>query len=83
MSIFELNEAITNTFTSSQSGVLSASTIALLLGVVFTESVDSDLSAHVKLISNGSSANVKPIGVIRSKIFIACGLVVDGPLQKL
>ena len=63
--------------------MFSASTITLLLGVVFTESVDTDLSAHVKLVSYGSSANVKPIRIIRSKIFIACGLVVDGPLQKL
>lgn len=83
MSIFKLNEAITNTFTSSQSGVLSASTITLFLGVVFTKSVNTDLSAHVKLVGDGSSANVKPIRIIRSEIFIACSLVVDGPLQKL
>ena len=63
--------------------MLSAGTITLLLRVVFTESVDTDLSAHVKLVSDGSSANVKPIRIIRSEIFVACGLVVDGPLQKL
>ena len=60
--------------------MLSAGSHSLGGGVVLSEGVDSNLSSHVKLVSNGGSSDVEPVGVIRSEVLEATGLIVNGPL---
>lgn len=80
--ILELDEAVSDALTGSESRVLGVGSVSLLLGVVLSESVDSDLTSHVELIGNGGSSDVEPVWVIWSKVLGAGGLVVHGPLKK-
>ena len=47
---------------------------------MLSEGVDSNLSSHVKLISDGGSSSVKPVVIVWSEVLGAGGLVVIGPL---
>jgi hypothetical protein len=83
LSLFELNEAVSNAFTSDDSALLFAGSVSLLSTVVLSEGVDSDLLSHVELIGNGGSSNVKPVWVIRSEILVASCFIVVGPLYNI
>jgi hypothetical protein len=63
--------------------VFGACSVSLLLTIVLSEGVDSDLSSHVKLIGDGGSSNVKPVLIIRSKILETSGFIEDGPLYYI
>ena len=73
-------KAESDVLTSDESRVFSAGSVSLFAGVVLSESVDSNLSSHVELISTGGSSDVKPVSVIRSQVFVASSLMVNGPL---
>lgn len=83
LSLLELNKAVSDALSGGEARVLSADTVSLLLGVVLSEGVDSNLSSHVELVSHGGSADVEPVGVIGGEVLGATGLVVGGPLRKL
>ena len=80
LSVLELNKAVSDAFSSDESGVLLLDTISLLGRVVLSEGVDTNLSSHVELVCDGGSSDVKPVWVIRSQVLLACSLVVDSPL---
>jgi hypothetical protein len=58
LSLFELNEAVPDAFTSDDSASFLAGSVSLLSTVVLSEGVDSDLLSHVELIGNGGSSHV-------------------------
>lgn len=60
--------------------MLGAGTHSLGGGVVLSEGVDSNLTSHVELVGDGGSSDVKPVGVRRSEVLEASGLIVNGPL---
>jgi hypothetical protein len=60
--------------------VLSASSVSISTRVVLSECLNTNLSSHVELVSNGGSSDVKPVDIIWSKILVASGLIVGGPL---
>jgi hypothetical protein len=63
--------------------VLSSCSSSISTRVVLSECVDTDLSSHVELVSNGGSSDVKPVDIIWSKILVASGLIVGGPLLNI
>ena len=79
-SSLELDENVSDGFTSGESGVLGAGTVSLLGTVMLSEGVDSNLSSHVELVGDGGSSDVKPVSIVRSEILEACCFIVDGPL---
>ena len=79
-SSLELDENVSDGFTSGESGVLGAGTVSLLGTVVLSEGVDSNLSSHVELVGDGGSSDVKPVWVIRSEVLETGSFVVDSPL---
>jgi len=78
--VLQLDEAVSDALTSGESGVFGASSVSLLLGVVLSQGVDTNLSSHVELISDGSSSDVEPVWVIRSKVLIARCFIISSPL---
>jgi hypothetical protein len=83
LSLFELNEAVSDAFTSNDSSVFSAGSVSLLSTVVLSEGVDSDLLSHVELIGNGGSSNVEPVWIIWGEILVASSFIVVGPLYNI
>ena len=83
LSLFELDEAVSDALSGDESVSLSAGSVSLFSTVVLSEGVDSDLLSHVELIGNGGSSNVKPVWVIWGKILVASSLVVVGPLLNI
>ena len=77
----ELNETVSDALSGGDSGVLSADSVSLLLGVVLSEGVDSDGLSHVELVGHGGGPDVEPVGVIGGKVLGAGSLVVGGPLN--
>ena len=78
--MLELDEAVSDALASGESAVLGAGSVSLLLGVVLSEGVDTDLSSHVQLVGNGGSSDVKPVRVQWSEVFVARCFIVGGPL---
>merc|ERR1712031_83685 len=58
LSLLELLEAVPDDLTGGESGVLGASTNSLFRRVMLSEGVDTNLSSHVQLVSDGGSSNV-------------------------
>ena len=83
LSSLEFNEAVSDVLTSDESAVLGADTVSLLTGVVLSEGVDTNLTSHVELISDGGSSDVKPVLVIRRKILVTGCLIVHSPLWNV
>ena len=83
LSLFELNEAVSDALSGDKSVSLGAGSVSLLSTVVLSEGVDSDLLSHVQLIGNGCSSDVKPVWVIWGEILVASSLVVVGPLFNI
>ena len=81
--LLELEEAVSDAFTSGKSGVFGSGSVSVFTGVMLSEGVDTNLSSHVELISDGGSSNVKPVLIIRSEILVAGGFVIPGPLWHL
>ena len=81
--MLELNEAVSDALASGESAVLGAGSVSLCLGVVLSESVDTDLSSHVELVSDGSSTDVEPVLINWREVLVACGFIVGGPLIKI
>ena len=81
LSILELNEAVSDALTGGESGVLGASTVSLLLRVVLSEGVDTDLTSHVELVSDGGSTDVEPVIVVWSKVLETRCFIVLSPLS--
>jgi len=79
----EFLEAVSDALTGGESGVLGTGTVSCLCGIVLSESVDSDLSTHVKLVGNGGSTDVEPVGIVGREVFVASGFIVGGPLIKI
>ena len=50
LGVLELNKAVSDAFSSDESGVLHSHTSSLLGRVVFSEGVDTNLSSHVELV---------------------------------
>lgn len=83
LGMLELNEAVSDALASGESAVLGAGSVSLCLGVVLSESVDTDLSSHVELVSDGSSTDVEPVLINWREVLVACGFIVGGPLIKI
>ena len=81
LSSLKFLKAESDVLTSNKSRMFSAGSVSLFAGVMLSESVDSNLSSHVELISTGGSSNVKPVSIIWSQVFVASGLMVNGPLR--
>ena len=79
----ELLEAVSDALAGGESGVLGTGAVPGLGGVVLSESVDSDLSAHIELVGNGGSANIEPVWVVWRQVLVASGFIVGGPLIKI
>lgn len=79
-SLFQLNEAVADVFTSGLSEVFSAGSVVLVATVVLTERVNTNLLSHVDLVSNGGCAVVKPVAVIGGELLEAASLRVLSPL---
>ena len=79
-SSLELDEDVSDGFTSSESAVLGAGSVSLLGTVVLSEGVDSNLSSHVELVGDGGSSDVKPVGIVWSEVLETGCFIVDGPL---
>jgi len=79
LSVLELDEAVSDALACSLSGVLGASTISLLRGVMLSEGVDTDLSAHVELVGNRGSTDVQPVWVIWRQVLVARGFIEGYP----
>ena len=71
LSSLEFDEAVSDVLTSEESAVLGADTVSLLTRVVLSEGVDTNLTSHVELISDGGSSDVEPVLVIRRQILVA------------
>jgi hypothetical protein len=54
----ELDEAVADVLTSSFTGVLGSSSVVLVATVMLTEGLDTDLSSHVELVSDGGGTVV-------------------------
>ena len=80
--VLELEEAVADALSSTESVMLSLSAVSLLGGVVLAQRVDTSLTTHVELVGHGSSSHVDPVGIIGSEVLEAGGLVVDGPLEN-
>ena len=80
LGLLELNEAVSDAFTSDESVILSAGSVSLLSTVVLSEGVDSNLLSHVELIGDGGSSHVEPVGIIWGEVLVASSLIVVGPL---
>ena len=76
----ELDKAVADVLTGSESGVLGAGTVALVATVVLTEGLDTSLSSHVELVGDGGSSDVKPVVVVGGQFSGAGGLDVTSPL---
>ena len=81
--MLQLNKAVSDALTGGESAVLGACSVSLLLGVVLSESVDTDLASHVELISNGGGSDIQPVWIIRSQILVTRCFIVGGPLIKI
>jgi len=79
-SLLQFDEAVSDALSSGNSGSFGAGSVSLFLTVVLSESVDSNGTSHVELVCDGGSSNVKPVGIIWSKILVTGGLIVIGPL---
>ena len=79
-SLLELNEAVSDALSSGESVDLLAGASSLLLTVVLSEGVNSNLLSHVELVCDRGSSDVEPVWVVWREILIACGLIVSGPL---
>ena len=77
----ELDEAVADVLTGSLTGVLGVGTVALVATVVLTEGVDTNLSSHVELVSDGGSTDVEPVVVIRGEFLEATSLNMASPLK--
>ena len=77
--LLELKEAVSDAFTSGKSGVFGSGSISVFTGVMLSEGVDTNLTSHVELISDGGSSDVKPVLIVRSEILVAGGFVINGP----
>jgi len=82
LGVLQLDEAVSDALTSGESAVLSAGTVSLLLGVVLSEGVDSDLASHVKLVGDRSGSDVKPVWIVWGKILETRCFIVGSPLIK-
>lgn len=58
LSLFELNEAVSDALSGDKSMSLGAGSVSLLSTVVLSEGVDTDLLSHVQLVSNRGSSDV-------------------------
>lgn len=83
LSLLHLNEAVSDALSSGESRVLLGDSASLLLGVVLSQGVDSNLASHVELVSNGGSSDVEPVWVIGGEVLGAGGLIVSGPLNLI
>ena len=83
LGFLQLDEAVSDAFSSDESVLLSAGSVSLLGAVVLSESVDSDLLSHVELVSDGGSSNVKPVWIVWGEILEASSLIVVGPLFNI
>ena len=83
LGVLELDEAVSDALTGSLSGVLRACSHSLLLGVVLSEGVDTDLAAHVQLVSDRGGTDVEPVWVVWRQVLVAGGFIVGGPLIKI
>jgi hypothetical protein len=63
--------------------VLHGSMTRVFSSEVLTESLDTDLLSHVKLVANSSSAGEKPVVVVRAELLVASGLNCLGPLLNV
>lgn len=79
----ELLEAVSDALAGGESAVLGAGAVPLLLGVVLSEGVDTDLAAHVELVGHGGSADVEPVLVDWRQVLVASSFIVGGPLIKI
>lgn len=71
---------MTDDLTSRLSAMLGASAVSLLGTVMLTEGVDTGSSAHVELVRNGGSSDVKPVDVVGREILLGTSLIIGGPL---
>ena len=55
----------------------------VLSSEVLAESLDTNLLSHVELVTDGSSADEKPVVVVRAKLLVASGLNCLGPLLNI
>ena len=83
LSSLEFDEAVSDVLTSDESAVLGADTVSLLTRVVLSEGVDTNLTSHVELISDGGSSDVEPVLVIRRQILVAGCLIIHSPLWNV
>ena len=82
-SFLKLHEAETDVLTGGSAGVLWLGSISASVTVVLAETVDTDLLAHIELVSDGSSTGVEPVIVIGGEFLLASSLNVLGPLLSI
>jgi hypothetical protein len=79
----KLDKAVANVLTGSLTGVLGSSSVVLVATVMLTEGLDTNLSSHVELVSDGGSTVVEPVITIGSEFLEAAGLGMASPLVKV
>ena len=79
----KLHEAETDVLTSCSAGVLWLGSVSCSVTVVLAETVDTDLLAHVELVSDGGSTDIEPVVVVWGELLLASGLNVLGPLLSI
>ena len=82
-SLLKLLKAVADVFAAGEAGVLHGSMTRVFSSEVLTESLDTDLLSHVKLVANSSSAGEKPVVVVRAELLVASGLNCLGPLLNI
>lgn len=81
--MLELDEAVSDALTGGESAVLGAGSVSLLLGVVLSEGVHTDLASHVELVGNGGGSDVEPVWVVWGEVLVTRCFIVGSPLQKI
>ena len=81
--LLHLDHDVSDALSGSHSAVFSSGSVSLLGTVVLSEGVDSNLTSHVELVSDGGSSNVDPVLVIWGEILVTGSLIVSGPLLNI
>jgi hypothetical protein len=76
----KLDKAVADVLTGSLTGVLGSGTVVLVATVMLTEGLDTNLSSHVELVSDGGSTVVKPVITVGGELLEAAGLGMASPL---
>jgi len=79
----KLLHAETDVLTSCSAGVLWLGSVSCSVTIVLAETVDTDLLAHVELVSDGGRTDIEPVVVVWGELLLASGLNVLGPVWHL